>query len=91
MLMKKVFKSLLMSALVLTAGAFVACTEEGGDDNKKFEGMPEITAVADVQGVTFDGGVVTVTVTSNAPWSATVDTEGVSLSKTWVMAMQLLT
>lgn len=82
MLMKKVFKSLLMSALVLTAGAFVACTEEGGDDNKKFEGMPEITAVADVQGVTFDGGVVTVTVTSNAPWNATVDTEGVSLSKT---------
>ncbi len=79
--MKKIFKSLLMSALVLTAGAFVACTEKEGDDNEKFEGMPEITATADVTGVTLEGGVVTVTVTSNAPWSATVDTEGVSLSK----------
>ncbi len=79
--MKKIFKSLLMSALVLTAGAFVACTDDGGDDNNKFEGMPEITATADVTGVTLEGGVVTVTVTSNAPWSATVDTEGVSLSK----------
>ncbi|MBO5235323.1 MAG: BACON domain-containing protein [Alistipes sp.] len=80
--MKKIFKSLLMSALVLTAGAFVACTENGEEGNKKFEGMPEIEAVADVEGVTFEGGVVEVTVTSNAPWTAEVSAEDVTLSKT---------
>lgn len=80
--MKKIFKSLLMSALVLTAGAFVACTETGGEDNKKFEGMPEIEAVANADGVTLDGGVVEVTITSNAPWTAEVDVEDVTLSKT---------
>lgn len=80
--MKKLFKSLLMSALVLTAGAFVACTDNGGDDNGKFEGMPEISAVADVDGVTLEGGVVTVTVTSNAPWTAVADAADVTLSKT---------
>ncbi len=79
--MKKIFKSLLMSALVLTAGAFVACTENGEEGNKKFEGMPEIEAVADVEGVTFEGGVVEVTVTSNAPWTAEVSAEDVTLSK----------
>lgn len=79
--MKKIFKSLLMSALVLTAGAFVACTENGEEGNKKFEGMPEIEAVADVEGVTFKGGVVEVTVTSNAPWTAEVSAEDVTLSK----------
>ena len=78
--MKKIFKSLLMSALVLTAGAFVAC-ENGGNENEKFEGMPEISAVADAAGVTFDGGVVAITVTSNAPWTAEVTPADVTLSK----------
>lgn len=78
--MKKIFKSLLMSALVLTAGAFVACTDNG-EEETKFEGMPEITAVADAEGVTLDGGVVTVTVTSNAPWSAVAEPADVKLSK----------
>ena len=82
MLMKKMFKSLLMSALVLTAGAFVACEGPETDEQTKFEGQPEITAVADVDGVTLEGGVVTVTVTSNAPWSAEVNAEDVTLSKT---------
>lgn len=76
------FKSLLMSALVLTAGAFVACEDPNTDEPTKFEGQPEITAVADVDGVTLEGGVVTVTVTSNAPWSAEVNAEDVTLSKT---------
>ena len=80
--MKKMFKSLLMSALVLTAGAFVACEDPNTDEPTKFEGQPEITAVADVDGVTLEGGVVTVTVTSNAPWSAEVNAEDVTLSKT---------
>ena len=80
--MKKMFKSLLMSALVLTAGAFVACEGPETDEQTKFEGQPEITAVADVDGVTLEGGVVTVTVTSNAPWSAEVNAEDVTLSKT---------
>lgn len=79
--MKKIFKSLLMSALALTAGAFVACTETGEEDNKKFEGMPEMEAVANADGVTLDGGVVEVTITSNAPWTAEVDVEDVTLSK----------
>ena len=79
--MKKLFKSLLMSALVLTAGAFVACTDNGGDDNGKFEGMPEISAVAEATGVTLDGGVVAITVTSNAPWTAEVTPADVTLSK----------
>ena len=82
MLMKKMFKSFLMAALVLTAGAFVACEDpNGGDDNKVFEGMPEIAVEADATGVTLEGGVVTVTVTSNAPWTAEVDAEDVVLSK----------
>ena len=76
------FKSFLMAALVLTAGAFVACEDpNGGDDNKVFEGMPEIAVEADATGVTLEGGVVTVTVTSNAPWTAEVDAEDVVLSK----------
>ena len=79
--MKEIFKSLLMSALVLTAGAFVACENNEGDENKVFEGMPEIAVEADATGVTFEGGVVTVTVTSNAPWTAEVDAEDVVLSK----------
>ncbi len=79
--MKKIFKSLLMSALVLTAGAFVACEDPNAGNNEKFEGMPEISAVADVTGVTLDGGVVTVTVTSNAPWTAVVTPADVTLSK----------
>ncbi|MBQ3259868.1 MAG: BACON domain-containing protein [Alistipes sp.] len=77
--MKKIFKSLLMSALVLTAGAFVACTDKG-EEETVFEGLPEISAVADATGVTLDGGVVKINVTSNAPWAATA-TEGVTLSK----------
>ena len=77
--MKKIFKSLLMSALVLTAGAFVACTDKG-EEETVFEGMPEISAVADATGVTLEGGVVKINVTSNAPWAATA-TEGVALSK----------
>lgn len=77
--MKKIFKSLLMSALVLTAGAFVACTDKG-EEETVFEGIPEISAVADAAGVTLDGGVVKINVTSNAPWTATA-TEGVTLSK----------
>ena len=80
--MKKMFKSLLMSALVLTAGAFVACEDPQGDENKKFEGMPEMEAVANADGVTLEGGVVEVTITSNAPWTAEVDAEDVTLSKT---------
>lgn len=68
-----------MSALVLTAGAFVACTDKG-EEETVFEGMPEISAVADAAGVTLDGGVVKINVTSNAPWAATA-TEGVTLSK----------
>ena len=79
--MKKIFKSFLMSALVLTAGAFVACQPENNEPTK-FEGQPEITAVADVDGLTLEGGVVTVTVTSNAPWTAEVNAEDVTLSKT---------
>ena len=81
MLMKKMFKSLLMSALVLTAGAFVACEDPNAGENEVFEGMPEIEAVADVDGLTLEGGVVTVTVTSNAPWTAEVDAADVTLSK----------
>lgn len=82
MLMKKMFKSFLMAALVLTAGAFVACEDpNSGDGDKVFEGMPEISAVADVDGLTLEGGVVTVTVTSNAPWTAEVDAADVTLSK----------
>lgn len=68
-----------MSALVLTAGAFVACTDKG-EEETVFEGMPEISAVADATAVTLDGGVVKINVTSNAPWAATA-TEGVTLSK----------
>ena len=68
-----------MSALVLTAGAFVACTDKG-EEETVFEGMPEISAVADATGVTLEGGVVKINVTSNAPWAATA-TEGVALSK----------
>lgn len=68
-----------MSALVLTAGAFVACTDKG-EEETVFEGLPEISAVADATGVTLDGGVVKINVTSNAPWAATA-TEGVTLSK----------
>lgn len=74
------FKSLLMSALVLTAGAFVACTNNDGGDDKPFEGMPEISATADVDVLTLEGGVVTVNVVSNAPWTATVDAEDVTVS-----------
>lgn len=82
MLMKKMFKSFLMAALVLTAGAFVACEDpNSGDGDKVFEGMPEISAVADVDGVTLEGGVVTVTVTSNAPWTAEANAADVVLSK----------
>ena len=79
--MKKMFKSLLMSALVLATGAFVAC-EPQPEEQTKFEGQPEISAVADVDGLTLEGGVVTVTVTSNAPWTAEVNAEDVTLSKT---------
>ena len=79
--MKKMFKSLLMSALVLATGAFVAC-EPQPEEQTKFEGQPEIAAVADVDGLTLEGGVVTVTVTSNAPWTAEVNAEDVTLSKT---------
>lgn len=81
MLMKKMFKSFLMAALVLTAGAFVACEDPNTGENDVFEGMPEISAVADVDGLTLEGGVVTVTVTSNAPWTAEVDAADVTLSK----------
>lgn len=81
MLMKKMFKSFLMAALVLTAGAFVACEDPNAGENDVFEGMPEISAVADVDGLTLEGGVVTVTVTSNAPWTAEVDAADVTLSK----------
>ena len=79
--MKKIFKSLLMSALVLTAGAFVACEDPNAGNNEKFEGMPEISAVAEATGVTLDGGVVAITVTSNAPWTAVVTPADVTLSK----------
>ena len=80
MLMKKMFKSLLMSALVLTAGAFVACSDKG-EEETKFEGMPEISVEANATGVTLEGGVVTIDVTSNAPWTAEVDAADVTLSK----------
>ena len=82
MLMKKIFKSLLLSALVLTAGAFVACEGMGGDENSVFEGMPEMAVEADAAGVTLEGGVVTLSVTSNAPWTAEANAADVVLSKT---------
>lgn len=82
MLMKKIFKSLLMSALVLTAGAFVACEGMGDDENSVFEGMPEMAVEADAAGVTLEGGVVTLSVTSNAPWTAEANAADVVLSKT---------
>ena len=51
------FKSFLMAALALTAGAFVACEDPNTGENDVFEGMPEISAVADVDGETLEGAL----------------------------------
>ena len=46
-----------------------------------FMGAPKISAVADIDGVTLEGGVVTVTVTSESPWTAEINASDVTISK----------
>ena len=76
------WKTLVLSAAMLTMGGGMISCSDNNDDDKKFEGIPTITLYADKDAVDLTGGSINVVVTSDAPWTATVSESDVTLNKT---------
>ena len=80
--MKNFFRLVLLSAVALTAGFAVSCTEPNpGDDH--YQGTPTISVTPASVTVPLAGGTTeAVTVTTPAEWVLSIDTEGVEASTT---------
>lgn len=79
--MKNIFKTLLLSAVVLIAGAMVSCSDDNGTDS--YEGMPTIEVEPTSLSISLEGGETeAVLVSTPAAWSIDVDTDGVIPSLT---------
>ena len=80
--MKNFFRLVLLSAVALTAGFAVSCTDpdpQGGH----YEGTPTISVTPASVTVPLAGGTTeAITVTTPAEWVLTIDTEGVEASAT---------
>ena len=79
--MKNLWKSLLMSAVVLTAGVMASC-EPTPDGQGGYQGTPTIEVNPTSLSVDLAGGTTEeVTVTTPAEWVLQIDTEGVTASQ----------
>ena len=77
------WKTLFLSAAVLTmGGGMISCSDSDDDNDKRFEGIPTITVDPASAAVELTGGAVDVVVTSDAAWKATVSESDVTLNKT---------
>ncbi len=74
------WKTLLLSAAVLTVGGgMISCSDS--DDDKRFEGKPTINVTPTSAAVELTGGTVDVAVTSDAPWTVKADADDVTFSR----------
>ncbi|MBR0394077.1 MAG: hypothetical protein IIX04_03120, partial [Alistipes sp.] len=68
--MKNIWKSILLSAVVLTAGFAISCApEEIGDDKKAVITINPTSLAATVD----DGATATITITTNGTWTANLE------------------
>ena len=68
--MKNIWKSILLSAVMLTAGFAISCApEEIGDDKKAVITINPTSLAANVA----EGATTTITITTNGTWSANLD------------------
>ena len=79
--MKNIFKSLLLSAVVLVAGAMTSCSDDKTSGG--YEGMPTINVEPQSVNISLAGGETeAVLVSTPAAWSIDIDTDGVIPSLT---------
>ena len=80
--MKNIFRSILLSAVALTAGFAVSCTDPA-PENGHYEGTPTISVSPASVTVPLAGGTTeAITVTTPAEWTLTIDAEDVVASTT---------
>lgn len=77
--MRNIFRSLLLSAVILSAGFAVSCTEP---EPEQYQGVPEVTVAPESLVVPLAGGTTEeVHIVTPAQWVITIDTEGVTVSQ----------
>ena len=84
MKMKNLFKTLLLSAVVLTAGTLVSCKDDDPNEGR-YEGIPTISVSPTDLAVTLTGGTTeAVTITTEAEWTISIpsDASDITASKT---------
>ncbi len=84
MKMKNLFKTLLLSAVVLTAGTLVSCKNDDPNEGR-YEGIPTISVSPTDLAVTLTGGTTeAVTITTEAEWTISIpsDASDITASKT---------
>ena len=82
--MKNLFKTLLLSAVVLTAGTLVSCKDDDPNEGR-YEGIPTISVSPTDLAVTLTGGTTeAVTITTEAEWTISIpsDASDITASKT---------
>ncbi|MBQ6869670.1 MAG: BACON domain-containing protein, partial [Alistipes sp.] len=80
--MKNIFRSILLSAVALTAGFAVSCTDPA-PENGHYEGTPTISVSPASVTVPLAGGTTeAITVITPAEWTLTIDAEDVVASTT---------
>ena len=82
--MKNLFKTLLLSAVVLTAGTLVSCKNDDPNEGR-YEGIPTISVSPTDLAVTLTGGTTeAVTITTEAEWTISIpsDASDITASKT---------
>lgn len=84
MKMKNLFKTLLLSAVVLTAGTLASCKDDDTNEGR-YEGIPTISVSPTDLAVTLTGGTTeAVTITTEAEWTISIpsDASDITASKT---------
>lgn len=84
MKMKNLFKTLLLSAVVLTAGTLASCKKDDPNEGR-YEGIPTISVSPTDLAVTLTGGTTeAVTITTEAEWTISIpsDASDITASKT---------
>lgn len=82
--MKNLFRTLLLAAVVLTAGTLASCKDKEENTNR-YEGIPTISVSPADLAVTLTGGTTeAVTITTEAEWTVSIpsDASDITVSKT---------
>lgn len=82
--MKNLFRTLLLSAVVLTAGTLASCKDDDTNEGR-YEGIPTISVSPSDLAVTLTGGTTeAVTITTEAEWTVSIpsDASDITASKT---------